>query len=196
MDETATPYPLKEKKWPLQLENWERTSVDLARFYFEQAEKELAFTERAFDSLTSRASTLVGILIPSIAALIIYLLGIEKNKFGFQNEVVVAIVAMTIPVGYSLIRLCSIFLPSKFRNIGSSPRNLIQQKFIKEEFDTNDLQIINILYSECEAYQDRIDSNDKLNKKLGRRFRWAMYSLATCPLFAVLGYLLALLFIA
>jgi hypothetical protein len=191
METNNDSYLLEEKRWRVDINDWHNTTVGLARFYFEQAEKELSFTERAFDSLTSRASTLVGILIPSIAGIIIYMLGVEKDKLGADDGVVMAVFVMTVPVVASILLLCTIFHPSKFRNVGSSPKSLIQQKFIKSEFGTEDLQVINIIYSECEAYQDRIDANDKLNKKLGYRFKLAIYTLATSPVFAILGYLLS-----
>jgi hypothetical protein len=160
-------------KWMLPeyiYDNYPKVSTEYLRMVFDQAEKFLNETVRSGEGTTEKAHKILAISLTILTGSFVYLVG------GDDLTSSIALAAMlSIPI--CLVSISHLIIPLRGYEtyvIGSSTAKLLIQKCI-EGFPTAEDQTKNLLLSECVNYQERIEYNEKLNRRRSKLVDLSLY---------------------
>lgn len=176
-----------EITWRPEIDNWQHTSKDLAEFFFSQAEKLLKETIEISDSITTKAYNIILVLIPLVSVLAGFIVGYQDQS-GNQVLVILA-TACLIGFLYSLFEALRVFMPKTIVFLGSQPKKLVNPAYIISS-ESKDIQIIEVLYSECANLQAAIEANDESNNKRLSRIKRAIIASIVSPILSLLIFCL------
>jgi len=181
-------YPVMKKIFSSEIQNWQNITLDSMQFFFQQAEKYLNNIRDNLQSLDSKATS----LLTANTAFLIPLLGVcffalQKDIWGMFLFTIIASICFIISAIFCFI----VIYPNSIACSGSAPRYLMNPLFIKEEQKGN-IQVLQIMMNECEAYQDRIDILHSRNKYKVKRIRLAVALTWIAPLLGGLGFIIYL----
>lgn len=176
--------------WKCEIKNWIDIRLETAKFFFNQAEKMLESTNNVNQQLMSKSHKIIVLLMPLISAAIGYLISLIRND-GFYSAESAAIIFFVVCLSISLKYALTIWSPKTEHFLGSSPKKIMHPIFIKsgESKSENDLQTIQILFSECHSYQRRIDSNIDHNLNFTNKLTISIKWLIVSPFVALLCYI-------
>lgn len=179
-------YPVMKRIFSSSIQNWESITLNSMQFFFQQAEKFLDNTKSISNSLDSKA---MGLLTANTAFLLPLLGGglflIQRNIWGLLLFAGVASLCFII----SMVLCFLSFSPGDITCSGSAPRYLMDPRFINET-QKGDVQVLQIMMDQCEAYQDRIDINHRRNKCKATQIIWAAILTCAAPLLGGLVFFL------
>lgn len=167
------------KPWTGKVENKLVTSPWTDKFIFDETEKKLKEILSVGDSIVSRATTLITIMVGLLVALV----GFSINRYitecrldYFNYSSIITIFYLYIVLIYSMHNIKG----QKYMGIGASPEIL----FVEDFFLTNNKEIIDktFIWCQIENYQRSITSNAETNEKRWKRYRIGLWLLIGIPL--------------
>jgi hypothetical protein len=183
-------YPVMERIFSSEIQNWTDITLDSMRFFFQQAEKYLDNMQAIYQRLDSKAMNLLTVntafLVP-IIGLSLFLL--QEKLWGLFSFTLVVNICFII----SIILCLKITFPGESTCSGDTPRLLMNPLFISGK-QKGDTQVLQIMMNQCEAYQDRIDINQRRNEFKANKIRWAIYLTCFAPLMGGLVFFFYLIF--
>lgn len=177
-----------KKTWTCDIENWHEIQPELARIFLDQAEKELGATEKTFEATTTKTATLLGILIPTMLAALVYLMGMPYDSKLGHVPLFWGIFLMLFPLAFSIALLLTCIHPLGYYNVGYSPKSLMKPNLLNL---SGEIQTTNAIFELCEYYQAMIDHNDQYNTGLLRRYKISLYLLFASPIVLGITYILS-----
>lgn len=181
----------KNTDWDKLFERVEEFTVDELEFIFNEAKDNLCALIEVYDSFRSRALTTLTFLIPTILALLGYLVSNEDivNLVSFYPTVC-AITLLTLASFFCLRIINS--KHSYFKGI--TPSNLLECDWKKDETDVHK----QLLFSQCKSYEDRIKQRTQQNNAAGENLKYVVYLMFFTPIASiallVIAYFLVPLF--
>lgn len=153
----------------------EKLSEDSLLFIFEEAQKYLAASISIADSFKTRAVTALSFLVPTILAIIGYVFATE------------CILITTFPIltGLFILMAASYFCLKVINTkssyfLGCRPALLLKENWVKD----SDQQKKDLLFSQCEEYQKRIDQRVRENNLTGKDFKVVVELMVCSPIVA------------
>lgn len=147
--------------------NWTDIKIDSAKFIFHQAEIFLKSTCETTTSLTSRAVSLIQILIPLIGIDFVYVTSFILNK-DFSNVLLHVSTYFLLVLSFCLFKAIRMYRTVPVADPGSQPLKLATKAMLFSDLEYQELILI---LNEIEQYQDRIENNLSNNIEKARQFR-------------------------
>lgn len=172
--------------WRAEVNNWQKISTQTATFYVDLAEKKLNETVETSKNATDKGDKLLTINITILTTILAYLSNTNFNKSYFNFSLVFMVIFLILQLYYLY---SNIFL-FKIGTKGEEPKHILKDDFI-ENFE-GDEQYLNLTLQICEVYQEKINSNNKINVKRTNNLTKAIYLFLGLPIsfLLALGYFL------
>ncbi|MCU7548136.1 hypothetical protein OCK74_03380 [Chitinophagaceae bacterium LB-8] len=166
----------------------EKTSLDEAKFYLEQAEKQLQDSVDTGQIITERATNMLNLTSALLIALVAYSIDRwETNKYwdlmlemAIWGSVVLAIISGL---------LIAAILPKDYCIPGWTPCKIFESRSFNEGADEN-LRQKNVILNLIMSYENDIKENRTLNRKRWTLLNFSMLIIVIAPLFFAAHYLL------
>lgn len=148
--------------WVHDLKDWENVNLDAYKFIFDQGEKRLSQILDESEKITSKAYTLIGIVIPILSLAIGYL--IERHEVIYKPLLyilsgVIIIISLCLILLWILIRRRNIWY------LGTEPQLIATSAYL-ESVDLQDEETVKCLYLDGLTHiQAKITSNKEVNRK-------------------------------
>ncbi len=148
--------------WKSELKDWEKVDKEVYKFCLDQAEKRLINVIDDSEKITSRAYTLIGVLIPILSICVGIVLKYVNGNSHFDFIVYLSIICVIL-LGYCLWKLSKLVGVRRIWYSGTEPRNLCKSEFIEADGLIDDEPIKFLMKSEIEQIQHKIDQNSLVN---------------------------------
>lgn len=148
-------------------ENWTDIKIDSAKFIFTQAETFLKSTVDTTASLTSRAISLIQVLIPLIGIVFVYTVTFISKK-DFSNVLFHVSAYFFLVLVFCLVKAVKMYKTVPVAEPGSEPIKLATKNMLFSDVENQELILV---LNEIEQYQERIDRNLSNNIEKARQFR-------------------------
>lgn len=170
--------------WRADINNWQKITIQTATFYVDLAEKRLDETVETSKNTTDKSDKLLTINITLLTTILAYL----SNTNFYDEYFNVVLVFMALFLIIQLYYLYSNIFLFKIGTKGEEPKHILIDDFI-ENFE-RDEQYLNLTLQICETYQEKINSNNKINVKRADNLTNAIYLFLGLPI----SFLLALVY--
>jgi hypothetical protein len=170
------------------IENLKKLTVEDAKFFFDQAEKQLKETSESSSLIVGRVSTLLTL----IAGLFIALVGFTINKYAASHKLNELLITAIIGIPYLFYILYQLVINLRgwnYRVIGSEPKSLFSDVFFDDSIESKN-RIINLYASEMREYQIRIEENKVINEKRWKLYDDTLLGIILFPLVMVIVFIL------
>ncbi len=169
-------------QWRIEIEDWRSISVSAAKTIFEEAKEHFDFTHEIAEKITSRAFSLLILLVPIFSLYIGLFIRIDKATT--PEAILYVLVALVFVV--CLMMLLYIIFPHLYMFPGREPKELFEGNFFDLELEDQELAIV---LNEIEACQFKIDVNSKSNSRRLQLLKWVIYVLVAALIaIAILCY--------
>lgn len=170
--------------WRTDIKDWQKISIQTAMFYFDLAEKRLDETVETSKNTTDKSDKLLTLNITLLTTILAYLSNTNIIYSYFNIVLIVMVVFLT---GQLYFLFSNIFL-FKIGTKGEEPQHILLNDFIENH--EGDEQYLNLTLQICETYQEKINSNNKINVKRADNLTNAIYLFLGLPI----SFLLALVY--
>lgn len=178
----------QKERWSPYFEYWEDLSVEAAKLIFQQSEKRFLDTVENHKNITTRAYTMLSIIITVLSVLITFFAARLVSISDTNLASVIIACAVVVAAIWCFVLLVQLIFPRRYMAPGSEPKNLMMENYLsypKEE------QLLVWLYSEIEQLQIKIDFNESLAETRFKK-QETIIRVGTITLFLVLGALMAI----
>jgi hypothetical protein len=152
------------EEWKINAEYKKKINLDLANFLLDQAEKALKNTTETADKITTRAFTLLLILIPILSTIIGLLIASIKVS-AKTNRLDIGFFTVLILVGGGIIyQLLKLIYPRDFMGVGRQPNEIIVSDMLNNELDETK-RLLAFKFNELKNCQHKISYNRQQNEK-------------------------------
>lgn len=178
---------MSNNRWKIQLSNESNVTIDDVRFIFSQAEKRLDDTIKTGETIASKTTTILTVMIAVIVGVSAFLINKWTGFAEIDNKIIVSAVAI-IYVALVLVYMIKNVLPNHYYVGGSLPKDLFSDVYFNDNVDRTK-QTVYMYMSEIENYQFRIEKNWSVNDE-----RWSKYIGSVIALL-IMPFALAILYI-
>lgn len=149
--------------WQTDIQDWTKLTKDIVLFYLTQAESNLKSCLELSDRITTRAFSLLTIIIPIITLTLGYLLKqiIEGNANYWLLLISITCLIISFVCLYFLVKL---IFPRGWMPLGRQPNEIFTSHMVDNDLD-QDKKYIAIVMGEIECIQTKIDYNKLQNNK-------------------------------
>lgn len=155
--------------WESDVADWEKVSVDAYKFVIEQAKEQLNEVIEESQIITKRGMSILLSYIAALSGLLGYAFS-EKSKITHGSGWIICFsILIAILSIYAFTLLFQLIYPKDVFYKGSPPKEI----FFKEVFTglSEEEGLKNVLYSEIERIQDKIERMGKSNRKRFSQYR-------------------------
>jgi len=164
-----------ETNWELNLPNWTRANSKSLEFIHSKASESFQYTIEVAEKLSSRAFTLISIIIPVVALILGLISGdVLVNNEEIPKVIKVAASLFCIPAVLSLGILIWMIFPKKFMHPGREPKLVAIPDHIQGDNYSADEQYISLLIGEIEDLQRKISYNECNNNRRIWALKWVL----------------------
>lgn len=152
------------ENWSINIEKWEEINPESAKFILEQGEKFLGQTLEIGEKISSRAFSLILILITLVSALT----GYSINKYLTENVLSGLIIVNTLYILILIVILYFLFMiifPRLTYVSGRKPSDIAIPDFLENEKPESNVKHLALVLNEIENCQFKIDANEKQNEE-------------------------------
>ena len=179
------------QKFKIEVSDWTKINIDNAKFILDEAKAYVKYVSDVSDKITNRAFSILAILIPVTAALMVFVVN-EKVKPVFSDKVIMNLLLLVI-VGLIAIMfgLSKIVFPRMFMPLGREPKQICTPEFLSVNLDVK-LAQLSIVLKEIENCQTKVDYNEGQNGRRTKQLEYAMLSIGFLFVIAtsiIIGYL-------
>jgi hypothetical protein len=181
---------LKEERVPYRIDETTiaRISTDEAKFYLEQAGKQLEDSVDTGKIITERATNMLNLSAAILIALIAYSIDRWETNQRWDLLLKMAVWGNLILVFASALLIAAI-LPKDYCVPGWTPQRILESRSFKERADDSTRQK-NVSLNLLMNYENDIKENQVLNKKRWALFNWSMLIILVAPICFASYYLL------
>lgn len=170
--------------WRTDINDWQKISIQTAMFYVDLAEKRLDETVETSKNASDKGDKLITLNITLLTTILAYL----SNTQHFYSYFNVTLIIMVIFLIIQLYYLFSNIFLFKIGTKGEEPKHILKNEFIENH--EGDEQYLNLTLQICEVYQEKINSNSRINIKRANNLSKAIYLFIGLPI----SFLLALVY--
>jgi hypothetical protein len=150
--------------WSISAPQKKQISDDLASFILDQAEKALKSTAETSDKITTRAFTVLLILLPIFSTLIGLLINSIKSH-GNSHVLDISFFAVLILVCvFAMFHLITLVFPRNFMGVGRQPNEIVVAGMLDNNLD-NAKRLLAFKFNEIKNCQNKINFNRNQNAK-------------------------------
>ncbi|MBU1759227.1 MAG: hypothetical protein KKB19_00100, partial [Bacteroidetes bacterium] len=163
-------------KFKIEITDW--TNIDLvnAKFILSEAKDFCKYQNDNSDKITNRAFSILSILLPIVATLIIFIVK-EKSTPTFSDDLVFKLLSFVVIVLLIIMFFLSqVVFPRMFMPLGREPKDLCSSDFLGTTLKKENAQIALVL-NEIEATQLKINYNKKQNLTRTTKLKWSLISI-------------------
>lgn len=177
---------MEEKRWPENIKNWHKISEKTAELAIMQSETFLKETMSTAQSIRDRADKLLTILIPSVSALIFYIIS-EGNKLTIilHLTAIISLIVLLLSLRYVFFNIKAYSI----RTPGNNAESFINNYLIAEDDSEKD-QYIQIALQISKEYNNRGEANKRHNEKHSKYNQIALkilvFGLISAPVLAII----------
>ena len=151
------------KSWHTDIQDWTKLTKDTVNFCLSQAELSLKSSIEASDRISTRAFSILTVVIPIITLSIGYLFK-QITEHNADNYILSLAIFCLFFCFMSLFFLIRIIFPRNWMSLGGQPKEIFTSNMLDNDFEP-ELKFIAIVMGEIQAIQLKIDFNRASNYK-------------------------------
>ncbi len=173
-------------------ENESLASKDELDFIFSQAEKLLKESLSSGDSVLTRSTILLSILIALLTSEIGYVSNLLMSTPVISKLMAVVFISLLL-TSFNIYKLQFNLRGKDYKAIGSQPKDLFHNWYFDNKKNDH-ARYKAILISEIKSYQDRIVQNNELNKRRWNCFHLTLVLTMAIPILFIVCYVILSIF--
>ena len=151
------------KIWTTDIQDWTKLTKDTVNFCLSQAELSLKSSVETSDRITTRAFSILTIVIPIVSLSIGYLFK-QIIDHTTDKYILIAAIFALFSCFLSLFYLIRIIFPREWMSLGGQPKEIFTSNMLDNEF-SSELKYVALVMGEIQAVQTKIDFNKLSNYK-------------------------------
>ena len=151
------------KIWTTDIQDWTKLTKDTVNFCLSQAELSLKSSIETSDRITTRAFSILTIVIPIVSLSIGYLFK-QIIDHTTDKYILIAAIFGLFSCFLSLLFLIRIIFPRDWMSLGGQPKDIFTSNMLDNEFSP-ELKYVAIVMGEIQAVQYKINFNQSSNFK-------------------------------
>lgn len=151
-------------EWKIDPEYKKKINLDLANFLLDQAEKALKNTTETADKITTRAFTLLLILIPIVSTITGLLLASVKDSVKTHSLDIGFFTVLILVGGFIIYQLIKLIYPRDFMGVGRQPNETVVSDMFNNDLDETK-RLLAFKFNELKNCQHKISYNRQQNEK-------------------------------
>lgn len=177
--------------WKTDISDFDKVDIPKAKFIFEQAKDRLGTTLESGKIIENKLNILAGFFVVIVAGLVTFSLSHLDISVGLSEQDWLVVGPAILLVIYFSVFLYVLYVgirPRDYYPAGNEPRKLYTDQICSHNLK-------NIILSEIETYQTRIEKNMSINEAKASKYNLCVLVLLFSPLAALAAVLITLLFL-
>lgn len=163
------------------------------QFIFSQAEKLLIESIGSGESVLTRTTILISIVIALISSGLGLMISSLNDLLNSAN-LIASVAIVLVYLGFALQKLYLNFIGKDYKVVGSQPKDLLHNWYF-DNYKEEQTRSKAILISEIKEYQERISENNIINRRRWHLFHCSLLITASSPVIFLFCYLLFSIFL-
>jgi hypothetical protein len=181
---------MKKEIWNISPENKAKIDKDIANYIIEQAEKSLRYSIEVADKTTSKAVTLLLILLPVASTIVGFLVNsVKQNKTLVSPETLLLMYFLVLFI-VALIFAVKLLLPRNTMALGREPKQLIVDQVLQLADCSSEQKLLIYKLNEIKNYQYKIEHNQDQNNTRITLFKNILIYTGFTAIFGLVSYIL------
>jgi len=187
---------MEKEIWNISPENKAKIDKDIANYVIEQAEKSLKYSIEVADKTTSKAITLLLVLLPVASTIVGFLVNSVKQYKTLMSPETLLLMYFLILCIVALIFAVKLVLPRNTMGLGREPKQLIVDQVLQLAGCSGEQKLLIYKLNEIKNYQFKIEHNQAQNNTRILLFKNILVYTGFTAIFGLFCYLLIVYLLA
>ena len=182
--------------WNISPENKAKIDKDIANYVIEQAEKSLRYSIEVADKTTSKAITLLLVLLPVASTIVGFLVNSVKQYKALMAPETLLLMYFLFLCIVALIFAVKLVLPRNTMGLGREPKQLVVDQVLQLADCSSEQKLLIYKLNEIKNYQFKIEYNKQQNNARIVRFKNILIYTGFTAIFGLFCYILIVYLLA